>query len=49
MIAETVKILRRELPMIPLHQQVSVWAMKQSVGLVQPADHYFPYRYARMK
>ncbi len=49
MIDETVKILQRDLPVIPLHQQVIVWASKQNIELAQPADNSFPYRFVRVK
>lgn len=49
LISQTVKILQRELPVIPLHQQVIVWAAKNSMDLAQPGDNFFPYRYIRMK
>ena len=38
-------ILQHDLPTIPLHQQVIVWAAKKSVDVAQPADNFFPYRY----
>ena len=49
MIGEAVKILQHELPIIPLHQQVIVWAAKQNVDVAQPADNVFPYRYVTIK
>ena len=49
MISEAAKILQHDLPVIPLHQQVIVWAAKQSVDLAQPADNFFPYRYVKIK
>ena len=49
MISRTVKILQHDLPVIPLHQQVIVWAAKQNIELAQPADDQFPYRYVRVK
>ena len=49
MIDETVKILQHELPVIPLHQQVIVWAAKQNIELAQPASDFFPYRYVKVK
>ncbi len=49
MIGEAVKILQHELPIIPLHQQVIVWAAKQNVDVAQPADNAFPYRYVTIK
>jgi len=49
LIKETVKILQHDLPVVPLHQQVIVWAAKQNVDVAQPADNFFPYRYVRVK
>jgi peptide/nickel transport system substrate-binding protein len=49
MINDAAKILQRDLPVIPLHQQVIVWAAKQNVTLAQLADDYFPYRYVKVK
>ena len=34
---------------IPLHQQVLVWAAKDSIDLFQPADNYFPLRFVKVK
>ena len=44
MIDDAAKILQHDLPVIPLHQQVIVWAAKQNIELAQPADDTFPYR-----
>jgi peptide/nickel transport system substrate-binding protein len=49
MIHEAIMILQKELPTIPLHQQVIVWAAKTNVELAQPADNFFPYRYIVVK
>jgi peptide/nickel transport system substrate-binding protein len=49
LIDQTVKILRHDLPVIPLHQQVIVWAAKQNIDLAQLADDEFPYRYVTVK
>ena len=49
MINDTVKLLQHDLPVIPLHQQVIVWAAKQNIELAQPADNAFPYRYVQVK
>ena len=49
MISDAAKILQRDLPVIPLHQQVIVWAAKKNVELAQPADDTFPYRYVKVK
>ena len=49
MIHQSIEILQKDLPTIPLHQQVIVWAMKKNVEVAQPADNFFPFRYIRMK
>ena len=49
MIDDAAQILQQDLPTIPLHQQVIVWAAKNNVELAQPADNFFPYRYVKVK
>jgi peptide/nickel transport system substrate-binding protein len=49
MIRESIQIVQQDLPTIPLHQQVIVWAVKKNVDLAQPADDFFPYRFVRVK
>jgi peptide/nickel transport system substrate-binding protein len=49
MIHQSIEILQKDVPSLPLHQQVIVWAAKTNVELAQPADNFFPYRYVRMK
>jgi peptide/nickel transport system substrate-binding protein len=49
MIRQSIEILQKELPTIPLHQQVIVWAAKRNVEVVQLADNYFFYRFIKMK
>jgi peptide/nickel transport system substrate-binding protein len=49
MIHQSIEILQRELPTIPLHQQVIVWAAKTNIELAQPADNTFPYRFVTVK
>ena len=48
MIRQTIEILQKDLPTIPLHQQVIVWAAKKNIDLAQPADNNFPYRFVRV-
>jgi peptide/nickel transport system substrate-binding protein len=48
-IREATKIYLDDFAYIPLHQQALIWAAKDNVELVQPADNYFPLRYVRMK
>lgn len=49
MIRDSIQLLQQDLPTIPLHQQVIVWAAKKNIDLAQPADNYFPYRYVNVK
>ena len=49
MIDQAAEIVQHDLPTIPLHQQVIVWATKDSVNVAQPADNFFPYRYIQEK
>jgi peptide/nickel transport system substrate-binding protein len=49
MIDDAAKIVQQDIPVIPLHQQVVVWAAKQNIELAQPADDFFPYRYVTVK
>jgi peptide/nickel transport system substrate-binding protein len=49
LIDQTIKLTQIDLPVIPLHQQVIVWAAKDSIDMVQPADNFLPFRYITMK
>ena len=49
MIAEAAAILKQDIPVIPLHQQVIVWAAKDNIDLAQPADNTFPFRLMKVK
>ena len=49
LLGELITVVQHDLPVIPLHQQVIVWAAKQNIELAQPADNAFPYRYVRVK
>jgi peptide/nickel transport system substrate-binding protein len=49
MIHDAAVILQHDLPTIPLHQQVIVWAAKDNVDLVQQPTNAFPYRYVMVK
>jgi peptide/nickel transport system substrate-binding protein len=49
MIHDANAILQKDLPTVPLHQQVIVWAAKDKVELTQPADNFFPYRFMQVK
>jgi peptide/nickel transport system substrate-binding protein len=49
MIHDTAVIVQHDLPTIPLHQQVIVWASKDNIELVQQPTNAFPYRYVMVK
>jgi peptide/nickel transport system substrate-binding protein len=49
LIDQAAKIIQDDVASIPLHQQVIVWAAKDNVSVVQPADNLFPYRYIVVK
>jgi peptide/nickel transport system substrate-binding protein len=49
MIHQSILLLQKDLPTIPLHQQVIVWAVKNNIELAQPADNTFPYRLVHVK
>jgi peptide/nickel transport system substrate-binding protein len=49
LIDDAATILQHDLPTIPLHQQVIVWAAKTNVDVAQLADDFFPYRYITVK
>jgi len=49
LIRQTIEILRRDMPTLPLHQQAIVWAAKSNIDLVQPADNTFSYRFVTVK
>jgi peptide/nickel transport system substrate-binding protein len=49
MIQDSIRIVQKDLPTVPLHQQVIVWAAKKNVDLAQPADNFFPYRFVHMR
>jgi peptide/nickel transport system substrate-binding protein len=46
---QALTLVKDDIPTIPLHQQVLVWAARDTVELAQPADDFFPLRYVRMK
>jgi peptide/nickel transport system substrate-binding protein len=49
MIRQSIEILQQDVPTVPLHQQVIVWAAKQNIEVAQPADNFFPYRFVQVK
>jgi peptide/nickel transport system substrate-binding protein len=46
---QALKLVKDDIPTIPLHQQVLIWAARDTVELAQPADDFFPLRYVRMR
>ena len=49
MLREALRIAKEDIPTIPLHQQVLLWAARDTIDLVQPPDNFFPLRYVRMR
>jgi peptide/nickel transport system substrate-binding protein len=49
MIKQSILLLQKEIPTVPLHQQVIVWAAKNNIDLAQPADNFLPFRYVKVK
>jgi peptide/nickel transport system substrate-binding protein len=49
LLRQALQVVRDEVAVIPIHQQVIVWAAKDSVDLVQNADNFFPLRFVKMK
>ena len=49
MIGQALKLVRDDVPYVPIMQQVIVWAAKDNIDLVQPSDAYFPLRYVRVR
>jgi peptide/nickel transport system substrate-binding protein len=49
LIHDALEIMKDDFAYIPLHQQAVVWAVRDTVDLVQGADNYFPLRYITMK
>jgi peptide/nickel transport system substrate-binding protein len=49
MLREALKLVYDDVAVLPIHQQVVVWAAKDSVDLVQNADNFFPLRFVKMK
>jgi peptide/nickel transport system substrate-binding protein len=49
MLREALVLVRDEVAVIPIHQQVIVWAAKDNIDLVQPADNFFPLRFVKVK
>jgi peptide/nickel transport system substrate-binding protein len=49
LLRQSLVYIRDNIVKVPLHQQVVLWAAKDSVELAQMADNFFPLRYVRMK
>jgi peptide/nickel transport system substrate-binding protein len=49
MLHQALTMVKDDIPTIPLHQQVIIWAVRDNVDLVLPADNYFPLRYVNVK
>ncbi len=47
-IDQAIKLIQDDIPTIPLHQQVIVWATKKGVSVAQQADDNFQYRYIKI-
>ena len=48
LIDDAARIIQHDIPVIPLHQQVIVWGVRNGYQVVQLADNSFPFRYFRM-
>ncbi len=48
-INQAITIVQHDLPTIPLHQQSIVWAARDNISVVQPADDSFPMRWVTKK
>ena len=49
LINEAARIVQEDVATIPLHQQVIVWAARDTIDLVQPADNAFYLRWVKVK
>jgi peptide/nickel transport system substrate-binding protein len=49
LIDQAAQLVQKDLPTIPLHQQVIVWAAKKNIELAQPADNFLPFRFVQVK
>ncbi len=49
MIHDAAVTIQHDLPTIPLHQQVIVWAAKDNVDVVQPPNNAFPYWFVNVR
>lgn len=49
LIREGMQIVRDDVALVPILQQVIIWAARDNVDLVQPGDNNFPLRFVRMR
>ena len=49
MIDQANELLKEQVPLIPLHQQVVVWAMRKNIDVTPMADNEFPLRLVTVK
>jgi peptide/nickel transport system substrate-binding protein len=49
LVAEALTAIKDDFGYIPLHQQVIVWAARETVEVSQGGDNFFPLRYVKMK
>ncbi|HUN50626.1 MAG TPA: hypothetical protein VMU42_05900, partial [Candidatus Sulfotelmatobacter sp.] len=49
MIDQANELLKEQVPVIPLHQQVVVWAMRKNIDVTPMADNEFPLRLVTVK
>jgi len=49
LIDDAAKIVQDDVATIPLHQQVIVWAVRDNIDVVQPADNAFYLRWVKVK
>ena len=49
LINQAAHLVQDDVATIPLHQQVIVWAAREGVDLVQPADNAFYLRWVKVK
>ncbi len=49
LLGQALTLVRDDVAYVPLHQQAVLWAARDNVDLVQPADNGFPLRFVRMK
>ena len=48
MLDDVARILQKEIPTVPLHQPLLVWAARRGVNVEQYPDDFFPLRLVRV-